>query len=315
MPSSAAFGQPPAGSRTPRCFTGNIVLAVLVLVRGCRHRCSRAHGLHDPLEVLHRSELDDYLALMPALFYFDAGLEQVRQAIGEAEESGCDRLPTDRGGTLASGLVAAAEGDDLLDGADGQTLGHDPGGQALLRGGVVQAEEGAGVAGTEHTRSDAPLYGRGEVEQPQGVSDVRAGAAYLARQLLVGGTEIVKELLVGGGLLERVELLAVQVLDQGIPEQLIVLGLLDDGADLGHPGPLAGPPSTLAHDELIPAWPGRTDNYWLQQADLPDRLRELVESLVVEGPPWLPGIRRDRGDVDLPVVSAENLSRHTRSTV
>ena len=108
-----------------------------------------------------------------------------------------------------------------------------------------------------------------------------------------------------------VELLTVQVLDQGVAEQLVVLSLLDDGADLGQPGPLAGPPSALTHDQLIPVGPGRTNDHRLQQADLPDRLRELVERLFVEGPPRLPGIRRDRGDLDLLVVSAGDLSRCT----
>ena len=40
-------------------------------------------------------------------------------------------------------------------------------------------------------------------------------------------------LLVGRRLFQRIELLAVQVLDQRVAEQVIVLGLLDDGADLG----------------------------------------------------------------------------------
>ena len=126
----------------------------------------------------------------------------------------------------------------------------------------------------------------------------------------MGGAEIVKELLVRCGLFERIELLAVQVLDQGVPEELVVLGLLDDRADLGQPGSLAGPPPPLAHDELIPAGARRTDDHRLQQADLPDRLRELVEGLFVEGPPGLPGIRRDRGDLDLPVVGPEDLDGH-----
>jgi hypothetical protein len=141
---------------------------------------------------------------------------------------------------------------------------------------------------------------------------MRARTAYLARQFLVGGTEIIKKLLVGRGLFERIELLTVQVLDQGVPEEFVVLSLLDDGADLGQPGPLASPPSTLTHDELVPAGPDRTDDHRLQQADLPDRLRELVERLFVEGPPRLPGIRRDRGDLDLLVVSAEDLNRRVR---
>ena len=133
---------------------------------------------------------------------------------------------------------------------------------------------------------------------------MRSGAAYLARQFLVGGTEIVKKLLVRRCLFKRIELLAVQVLDQGVPEELVVLGLLDDRTDLGQPGPLASPPPPFAHDELVPIGPGRADDHRLQQADLPDRLCELIESLFVEGPPRLPGIRRDRGDLDLPVVSA-----------
>jgi hypothetical protein len=168
------------------------------------------------------------------------------------------------------------------------------------------------VAGAEHARRHPLLDGRRQVQQPERVGDVRAGAADLARQFLVGGTEIVQELLVGRGLFQRVELLAVQVLDQGVPQQLVVLGLLDDGADLGQPGPLAGAPSALAHDELIPAGPGRTDHHRLQQADLPDGFGQLVERLVVEGLPRLPGVRRDRGDIDLLVVGAEDLGRHVR---
>ena len=165
------------------------------------------------------------------------------------------------------------------------------------------------MARAEHARGDALLDGRGEIEQPEGVADVRAGAAYLLRELLVGGAEIVEQLLVGRGLFERVELLAVQVLDQGVPEQVVVLRLLDDGADLGQPGTLRGTPPPLAHDELVPARPGRTDHHRLEQADLPDGFGELLERVLVEGPPRLPGVRRDRGDRDLLVVSPEDLDR------
>ena len=55
----------------------------------------------------------------------------------------------------------------------------------------------------------------------------------------MGRAEVVQQLLVGRGLFQRVELLAVQVLDQCVPEQVIVLGLLDDGADLGQSRPAA----------------------------------------------------------------------------
>ena len=132
------------------------------------------------------------------------------------------------------------------------------------------------------------------------------------RELLVGGAEVVEQLLVGRRFLEGVELLAVQVLDQGVPEQVVVLSLLDDGADLGQPGPLGGAPPPLAHDELIAVRSGRADDHRLEQADLPDRFGELLERVLVEGPPRLPGVRRDRGDRDLLVVSAEDLDRSSR---
>ena len=187
-------------------------------------------------------------------------------------------------------------------------------GQALLRVGVVQAEQGPGVAGAEHARGDTLLDGRREVQQPEGVADVRARPAYFARELLVGGTEIVEKLLVGCGLLQRVELLAVHVLDQGVPEQVVVLRLLDDGADLGQPGTLSGAPPPFAHDELVPAGPGRTNHHRLQEADLPDGFREFVECLLVEHPPRLPGVRCDGRDCDFPVVGSEDLDGVTQGS-
>ena len=59
---------------------------------------------------------------------------------------------------------------------------------------------------------------------------MRAGAADLVREFFVGGAEVVEQLLVRGRLLQGVELLAVQVLDQRVPEQVVILRLLDDGA-------------------------------------------------------------------------------------
>ena len=227
---------------------------------------------------------------MAAHLYFDAGFEEVGEAVGQTTEAGGDGLPAHRS-ALARGVVAA-EGDDFLDVADRQALGDDPRGQALLRGGVVQAEEGASMACAEHARGDPLLHRRGEIEQPEGITDVRARSAYLARELLVGGAEIVEELLVGCGLFQRVELLAVHVLDQGVPEQVVVLRLLDDGADLGQPSTLSGTPPPFAHDKLVPARPGRANHYRLQEADLSYGFRELVECLLVEHPPRLAGVRR-----------------------
>jgi hypothetical protein len=68
------------------------------------------------------------------------------------------------------------------------------------------------MARTQHPGRDPPLHGRREIQQPEGVGDVRAGPADLPGQFLVGGAEIIQQLLVGGRLFERVELFPVQVL-------------------------------------------------------------------------------------------------------
>src|SRR5580692_4834185 len=165
------------------------------------------------------------------------------------------------------------------------------------------------MAGRKDTRGQALLDPGREVEQPERVADMRPGAPDLLCQLLVGGAEVIEQLLIGRRLFQRVKLLAVQVLDQGIPEQVIVLGLLDDGADLGQAGPLRGPPSALTHDELVPAGPGRANDYRLEQADLLDRLGELVKRVLVEGASWLPWVWGNGGDRDLRVLRADNLGR------
>ena len=64
-------------------------------------------------------------------------------------------------------------------------------------------------------------------------------------QLVVGAAEVVQQLLVGRGLLERVELAAVQVLQQGVPQQVVLGGLPDDGRH-GCPGRPAGWPASAA---------------------------------------------------------------------
>ena len=50
-------------------------------------------------------------------------------------------------------------------------------------------------------------------------------------QLLVGAPEVLEQLAVGGRLLERVQLRAVEVLQQRVAQHVVVVGLADDGGD------------------------------------------------------------------------------------
>ena len=85
--------------------------------------------------------------------------------------------------------------------------------------------------------ADAALDGGREVEQPQRVADLRPAAADPGGELVVGAAEVVEQLAVRRGLLERVELRAVQVLQQRVAQQVVVLGLAHDRRDGGRGRP------------------------------------------------------------------------------
>src|SRR6266516_5546286 len=105
--------------------------------------------------------------------------------------------------------------------------------------------------------------------------------------------EVIEQLLVGSRLLKRVELLPLQILDQRIPEQVIVRGTPDDSRDVRQPGSLTGPPAPLAHDDLVVSRHDGTDDDWLQQAHCADRVSQLFERVLVEYLARLAGVRRD----------------------
>ena len=205
-----------------------------------------------------------------------------------------------RDGLLAqdarSRLLLAAERDDLLQSAHGDALRGDPGGEPVLETGVVDGEQGAGVAGREDAGGDATLDGRGELQQPQRVGDLRPRAADALGELLVGAAEVLEQLAVGGRLLERVELRAVEVLQQRVAEHVVVVGLAHDRGDRVATGLLGGAPATLAHDQLVRVLAGAAYDDRLQEADLLDGVHQLGERLLLEDLPRLAGVRTDLRD-------------------
>ena len=63
--------------------------------------------------------------------------------------------------------------------------------------------------------------------------------------------EVIEQLPVRGGLLQRVELGPVEVFEQGVAQHRIVAGVADDRGDRGQLCLLGCAPPTLAHDELV----------------------------------------------------------------
>ncbi len=149
-----------------------------------------------------------------------------------------------------------------------------------------------------------PLDVGRQLQQAQGIRDVRPGPPDPPGKLVVGRTEVIEQLLVGGGLLQRVELLPMQILDQRIPEQIIVPGLPHDRRDVGQPCTLAGAPPPLTHHDLEVPGHDRTDDDWLQQADRAYRVGELLKSLLVEHLARLAGVWRDGAGRQLVKVGA-----------
>src|SRR5215831_8059011 len=260
------------------------------------------HGGDYPLEVVQGGELDHDLALVAAELNFDFGVEHVRQQVRHRVEAGGGRL-LGRGAAGLGGLVAA-HGYDLFHCAYRQAFGDDAVRQAVLGVGVVEGQEGAGVAGAEHAGRDPALDRGRQVQEPDGVGDVRPGPSDLVGELVVGGAEVVEELLIGGRFFERVELLPVQVLHQRFAEQVIVSGAAHDDRDVLQARALARPPTPLAHDQLKAPRHELAHHHRLEQADLLDRGRELVQRVLVEALAGLAWVRGDGTDRHLLEVGA-----------
>ena len=158
------------------------------------------------------------------------------------------------------------------------------------------------MSGREHSGRHPALHGHRQLEQPDGVRDHRTAASEPVGEFGVRHAELDQQLLVGGGLLQRVELDPVDVLQQRVAQQDVVARPPHDGRDARETRPLRRPPAPLAHDELVPPGPRLADDDRLQQPELPDRVLEFRKRLLVEDSSRLLRVRLDRLDVDVAVV-------------
>jgi hypothetical protein len=82
------------------------------------------------------------------------------------------------------------------------------------------------------------------------------------------------ELAEGARLFHRVQVAALDVLDERELQHLLVFDFADDDGHAGQARELRGAPAALAGDELVEAGAGGADDDGLQQAVLLQRLRE-----------------------------------------
>ena len=115
-----------------------------------------------------------------------------------------------------------------------------------------------------------------EIEQAHGIGDAGAGLADAGGDFILLEGEFLGEADVAGGFFHRVEILALEVLDERHFEHVAVGGLaLDDGHG-GEAEFFGGAPAAFAGDEFELAI-HRADDERLDDAVLADRLHEVVE--------------------------------------
>ena len=131
-----------------------------------------------------------------------------------------------------------------------------------------------------------------ELEQPDRVRDVRAGDPHPLGELLLLESELLQECPERLGELDRAEVLAVDVLDQRLAQEVRVVGIAQDHGDGRQAGDLGRPQPALPRDQLVPV-ARLADHDRLQDADLPDRGRQGADLLLV---PVGAGLLRVRGD-------------------
>ena len=172
---------------------------------------------------------------------------------------------------------------------------HRPPRRQLL-GPVLRAEQRPGVTHAEAALDDARLDLLRQLPQAQEIGHRGAAFADPRGRLVLGEVKLLDQAVIGLGLLDRVEVLALDVFHERQFEQLVVADGLDHDRDLGEPGPAGGPQAALSGDELE-AGVGFADDQRLQDPLLADRAGELRELLLGKLTAGLEPVRANQVDV------------------
>ena len=171
--------------------------------------------------------------------------------------------------------------------------------------GVLDADERAGVARRERPLAERRLHARRQLEEPERVGDRRPALPHLLGHLLLRQADLLHEALVAERHLDRVEVLALDVLDDGHLEHGLRVRLADVARDAREPGAAGRPEPALARDQLVAAVPERPDRERLDDPELADRGGKLVERPLVEVLPRLVRVGADGLDLEVGDAAGE----------
>jgi len=134
-----------------------------------------------------------------------------------------------------------------------------------------------------------------QIEETQRVRDRGAGLRHLVRELCLRHSVLGEEPAVPSRLFNRVEVPALEVLDQRELEGACLVGGVHHDRDSFETGLPSGAPPTLSCNNLV-TLPQRAHDDRLEQTYLADRVGELGDAVVVDVRPRLLGVRRDEVD-------------------
>lgn len=195
---------------------------------------------------------------------------------------------------------------EFLELADGGVLAQGHVAEEALFVVGFEAEKDFGVADGEALLCDVRADFGGEIEEADGVGDRGAAASDARGDFLLGEGELAGEAGVGLGLLDGVEIGALEVFDERELEDLSVGSLADDGGRVGEAEACGGAPAALAGDELVTrAGRGFPEDERLDDALGPDGLDQLVEVGLAEFLARLERAGSDLGEGD----AEDSLSR------
>ena len=167
------------------------------------------------------------------------------------------------------------------------------------------------MARGELPRLDLGFHGLRQGEQAERIGHRGTALADPLGGLLLREPVLVDQVPVCFRLLERAQVLALEVLDQGQLEALRGSGLPYHDRHPVEAGPLCRSQASLTGDQLVPI-PRSADDQGLQEAVAPDRVGERGERLLVEMTPGLVGIRHDVLYRDQPFTRRRGCRRRGR---
>ena len=171
----------------------------------------------------------------------------------------------------------------------------------------------------QHLPRDERLHLGIEIEKADRIRDRGTVFADALGDFLLLQTKFLGQSRISLGLFERIEILALEVLDQGHLEHVAVRGIAHDHRHLRQLQLGRGPPAALAGDELVFAV-DETHDERLDHPVFADRIDQFGEILLVESLPWLQGrghhlVERDAEDAlararIIGLTSARRTHRH-----